>query len=70
MKYAALINETFRISIRSITSTKLRSALTILIIALGIMSLVGIITAIKVIENSISTGFASMGANSFTIQSR
>ncbi len=34
------------------------------------MSLVGIITAIKVIENSISTGFASMGANSFTIQSR
>jgi len=70
VKYAALINETFRISIRSITSTKLRSALTILIIALGIMSLVGIITAIKVIENSISTGFASMGANSFTIQSR
>lgn len=69
-KYIALIQEIFRISIRSIVSSKLRSILTILIIALGIMALVGILTAIESIESSITKGFAQMGANSFTIQSR
>ncbi|HPD95477.1 MAG: ABC transporter permease [Bacteroidales bacterium] len=69
-KRLAILNEIFRISINSILSSKLRSILTILIIALGIMALVGILTAIESIENSISSGFSQMGANSFTIQSR
>ena len=70
MKIGALYKEIFRISISSIFATKLRSILTILIIALGIMALVGILTAIDAIKGSISNQFAMMGANTFTIQSR
>ncbi|HDP75530.1 MAG TPA: FtsX-like permease family protein [Bacteroidales bacterium] len=65
-----LYGEIFRISINSILATKLRSILTILIISLGIMALVGILTAIESIEGSLTSSFTSMGANTFTIQSR
>ena len=70
MKYIALIRENFRISFNAIRSNTLRSVLTILIIALGIMALVGILTAIDSIKGSISSNFASMGANTFSITSR
>jgi len=70
MKAGALYKEIFHISINSIFATKLRSILTILIIALGIMALVGILTAIDAIKGSISDEFAMMGANTFTIASR
>ena len=65
-----LYGEIFRISMNSILATKLRSILTILIISLGIMALVGILTAIESIEGSLTNSFTSMGANTFTIQSR
>lgn len=41
-----------------------------MIIAIGIMALVGILTAIDGIESSITRNFSSMGANSFNIQNR
>lgn len=47
-----------------------RAVLTILIIGFGIMALVGILTAIDSIKGSISNQFATMGANTFTIESR
>jgi putative ABC transport system permease protein len=40
------------------------------IIAFGIMALVGILTAIDAIKNSITDEFARMGASTFTIESR
>ena len=46
----------------------LRTVLTALIIALGIMALVGILTSIDAIKNSIEENFSAMGANSFTIR--
>jgi len=49
-----LYGEIFRISMNSILATKLRSILTILIISLGIMALVGILTAIESIEGSLT----------------
>lgn len=69
-RFLTLYGEIFRISINSILATKLRSILTILIISLGIMALVGILTAIESIEGSLTSSFTSMGANTFTIQSR
>ncbi len=65
-----LLKENFKISLDSIRSNLLRSILTILIIAIGIMALVGILTAIDAIKNSISTEFLRMGANTFSIESR
>jgi len=69
-KQSDLFRENFRISLESIKSNLLRSVLTILIIATGIMALVGILTAITALENSISSEFLRMGANTFSIESR
>jgi putative ABC transport system permease protein len=44
--------------------------LTVLIIAVGITALVGILTAIDSIKNSITKEFTFMGANTFTVSSR
>jgi len=59
-----------RISLQSIAGNKLRAVITALIISIGIMALVGILTAIDGIKSAISQNFASMGANSFTIKNR
>ena len=69
-KYVGLMKENFRISLRAITSNKVRTVLTICIIAFGIMALVGILTAIDAIKSSLTNQFTMMGANSFTITSR
>lgn len=57
------------LAFRAIRNNTLRSVLTIAIIGLGIMALVGILTAIEVMKASIYTNFSSMGANSFQITS-
>jgi putative ABC transport system permease protein len=41
-----------------------------MIIAIGIMALVGILTAIDVIKDGISSNFTTMGANTFNIRNR
>src|SRR5690554_5414688 len=64
-----LLKENFRVSIRSIQSSKLRSVLTILIIAIGITSLVGILTATDSLKAVMNDSFGKMGANSFSIRS-
>jgi putative ABC transport system permease protein len=46
----------------------LRTILTITIIAFGIMALVGILTAIESIKGSLSSNFARLGANTFSIR--
>ncbi len=48
----------------------LRASLTVMIIAIGIMALVGILTAIESIKGSINENFARLGANSFSIRNR
>lgn len=60
--------ENIRIALQAIRANMLRSVLTILIIAIGIMALVGILTAIESIKGSINQNFTSMGANTFTIK--
>jgi len=65
-----LVVENIRIAFQSIRSNLLRSALTILIIAVGISALVGILTAIDSIKNAITADFTRLGANTFSIQSR
>lgn len=57
------------LAFRAIRNNKLRSALTIAIIGLGITALVGILTAIEVMKASVYSNFSSMGANSFQLTS-
>jgi putative ABC transport system permease protein len=65
-----IFKENLKISFRAIRSNKVRAILTICIIAIGIMALVGILTAIDAIKSSLTNQFTMMGANSFTITSR
>ena len=62
--------ENIKIALESIKNNLLRTILTIFIIAIGIMSLVGILTAIDSIRNSINDNFKSMGSNTFNIQNK
>src|SRR5688572_14785228 len=62
------LTENIKIAVGAVRSQLLRAVLTALIIAIGIMALVGILTAIDAIESSINSNFSSMGANSFTIR--
>jgi len=55
------------LAFRAIRTNRLRSVLTIAIIALGITALVGILTAIEVLKASVYSNFSSMGVNSFQI---
>ncbi|MFT5849129.1 MAG: putative ABC transport system permease protein [Psychroserpens sp.] len=64
----SLVKENIRIAFDSIKSQLLRTILTILIIAIGITALVGILSAVAALENTISSDFSSMGANTFNIQ--
>jgi putative ABC transport system permease protein len=66
----SIFRENLRISSRAIRSNKVRTILTICIIAFGIMALIGILTAIEAIKSSLTNQFTMMGANSFTITSR
>ena len=65
-----LITENIKISLDAIRRNTLRTVLTMLIIAFGIMALVGILTSIDSIKNSINSNFAMMGANTFSIRNR
>lgn len=64
------MRENILISLSSIRSNLLRTILTVLIIAIGITALVGILTAIDAIKQSITSDFTSMGANTFAIRNR
>jgi putative ABC transport system permease protein len=65
-----LLIENIRISFESIRSHLVRTILTVLIIAFGIMALVGILTSIDAIEYFLTENFTMMGTNTFTIKNR
>src|ERR1700743_2557729 len=62
------LSDVLSLSFRTVRSNKLRTGLTVAIIAFGIMALVGIITAIKAMNQKFTESFSTMGANGFTIR--
>lgn len=70
MKNLKLIRENIRISLGSIKNHLVRTILTVMIIAFGIMALVGILTAIDAVEYFLNDNFAMMGSNTFNIRNR
>ncbi len=62
--------ENIRLAIASIKSSRLRTMLTALIIAIGLAALVGILTTLDAVKRKMTDAFSSMGANAFTIQNR
>ena len=62
--------DTLMLAFRTVRGNKLRTGLTVAIIAFGIMALVGIKTAITAMQQKFMESFSSMGANGFTIRYR
>ena len=60
--------DSIALSYRTIKSNRLRTAITVIIIALGIMALIAIITAVDAVNNSLTESFSTMGANTFSIR--
>jgi len=58
----------FALSWKNLKGNKLRTAITVIIIALGIFALILIITAIKAASNSLTSSFSTMGSNAFSIR--
>jgi putative ABC transport system permease protein len=56
------------LSYRTIKSNKLRTGITVAIIAMGIGALILIITSIEAASKSLTTTFSTMGANSFSLR--
>ncbi|MCB0704897.1 MAG: ABC transporter permease [Saprospiraceae bacterium] len=61
-------SENIKLAFRSVRSNLMRAVLTLMIIALGIMALVGILTAIDSTIYSLNDNLASLGANVFSIE--
>src|SRR5260370_24340179 len=70
MPVKTTLRENVSIALQSIAGNRLRTSLTSLIIAIGIMALVGILTVIGGIEQFTNDAFADLGANSFTLETR
>lgn len=62
-----VLADSFSLAYRTVRSNKLRTGITVAIIAVGIMALIGIITAIQAMNESLRDSFSTMGANGFTI---
>ncbi|MFA5805723.1 MAG: ABC transporter permease [Melioribacteraceae bacterium] len=62
------IIEVLKVSLNSLRTNRLRSALTILGIVVGIFSIIAISTVIEVLQKSIEQGVSQLGQNTFQIQ--
>jgi putative ABC transport system permease protein len=62
------LQDSFGLAWKTVKSNKLRTGITVAIIAFGIMALIGIITAISAMNQSMKENFSFMGANAFSIR--
>lgn len=69
-RLSPLVRENLNVSLTAVKTNRLRSVLTILMIAIGIMALVGILTAIDAIKGSVTDSFNKMGASTITIKAK
>jgi putative ABC transport system permease protein len=66
MEYATL-KESLVMALNAMRGSKLRSALTLLGIVVGVFSIIAVMTAMGVLRQSIEEGIADLGANTFQI---
>ena len=62
------ISDTYALASRTVRGNKLRTGITVTIIALGIMALIFIITCIQAMSQKFTESFSTMGANGFTVR--
>src|SRR5256886_10900158 len=64
----AEIKESFLMAMSALAAHKLRSALTLLGVLVGVFSIIVVMTAMRVMQNNIETELSQLGANTFEIQ--
>src|SRR3989449_9560117 len=62
------VKESFVMALVAIRTNKLRSALTLLGIAVGVFSIIGVMTAMGVLVNSIQGEMSWLGVHTFQVQ--
>jgi putative ABC transport system permease protein len=67
-KIVLSLKESFFMALAALRTNKMRSALTLLGIAVGVFSIIGVMTAMGVLVNSIEQGMSELGANTFQVQ--
>ena len=60
--------DSLQLSWKNVKGNKLRTAITVIIMALGIFALILIITAITAASNSLTSSFSTMGSNAFSLR--
>jgi len=65
-----ILKENVKQALKSIRSHLLRAILTMFIVSLGIVALIGTLTAIESLKGSLSGKFMSMGSNTFSIRNK
>jgi putative ABC transport system permease protein len=60
-------SEILRIALTSLRTNKLRSSLTVLGVTIGVFSVIGVMTALNVIQGSIESGLSFLGSNIFQL---
>ena len=70
VRISPLVRENIKVALRSIRNNRLRSVLTILMVAVGITSLLGILTATDTVKNEVSNSFDAMGSRTFYIRAQ
>jgi putative ABC transport system permease protein len=62
------IRESLSMALAALRANKLRSILTLLSMAVGVFSIIAVMTAMGVMVNSIENGLSQLGANTFQVQ--
>ena len=63
----AELQESFYMAMRAVTAHKLRSALTLLGVLVGVFSIIAVMTAMRVMQGRIEKAISQLGANTFMI---
>ena len=63
----AEVKESFSMAMGALTAHKMRSALTLLGVLIGVFSIIIVMTAMRALQSSIESELSSLGANTFQV---
>ena len=66
--HATEVRESFLMAIGAIAAHKLRSALTLLGIVIGVFSIIMVMTAMRVLQSTVENELSQLGAHTFAIE--
>src|SRR5213594_4284488 len=64
----AELNESFRMAMSALAAHKLRSALTLLGVLVGVFSIIVVMTAMRVLQQNVERELSGLGSHTFQIQ--